>query len=301
MHLHHPLPKGPRALHEIAARSDAIAIGTIASVSEGRIQVHDAIDVSGAVPAEFEVKRAPSTPPLFQSGDRAVLLLRGARSPYLLADDPHENLVIPAGSEVEWILALRAFADARRDPAQLRGLYFDWLDGNNATLQDLAVRGLVDPAAPFQPISVDLLMDRARRAVDPSASGPVRNASASVAQLSPESGARLLHEVLQPTAAVDAAVYETALQGALLRQADPQEFSLGLGRGLRSEDASGPSHRRPLRHQYLGSRARKPGGEARRRRPRPRGCERRPPGRSKQGSGARPRRARRQGRRGSVA
>src|SRR5271157_4453508 len=168
--LSHPLPNRPRALHEIAASADAIAIGTIVSVSEGRIQVHDAIDVTGAVPAEFEVKRAPSTPPVFQTGDRALLLLRGARSPYLLADDPKENLVVPAGGEVEWILALRTFADARHDPAQLRTLYFAWIDGENGTLRDLAVRGLVDPAAPFQPISPDLLTERARRALDPAAS-----------------------------------------------------------------------------------------------------------------------------------
>jgi len=162
--LNHPLPKGPRPLHEIAANADAIAIGTVGSVSESRIRVHDAIDVTGPVPSDFDVKRAPSNAPVFQTGDRALFFLRGARPPYLLADDPKENIVIPAGGEVEWILAMRTFADARHDPAQLRTLYFAWIDGENGTLRDLAVRSLADPAAPFQPISPDLLTERARRA-----------------------------------------------------------------------------------------------------------------------------------------
>jgi len=234
--LNHPLPKGPRPLHEIAASADAIAIGSIASVSEGRIHVGDTIDVSGAVPAEFDVKRAPSNPPVFKTGDRALLLLRGARSPYLLADDPKENLVIPPGGEVEWILAMRSFADARGDPPRLQALYLEWLEGANDTLRDLAVRGLVDPSAAFQPISADLLAVRARRAVDPAAGSAVRKASAIVALLTPESSARLLHDLLQPGTAVDPSVYETALQGALLRKAETPEFSAALGRGLRSSD-----------------------------------------------------------------
>jgi len=236
--LHHPLPQGPRPLHEIAASADAIAIGTIATVSEGRIRVRDAIDIGGAVPAEFDVKRAPSNAPVFRAGDRALLLLRGARSPYLLADDPTENVVIPAGAEVEWILALRSFADARHDPSKLRTVYFDWIEGNSDTLRDLALRGLTDPAAPFQPISADLLADRVRRALDSAAPRAVRKASAVVALLSPESCAQLIHDVLQPGAAIDASVYETALQGALLRKVEALELSAALGRGLRSGDAA---------------------------------------------------------------
>ena len=53
-----------------------------------------------------------------------------------------------------------------------------------------------------------------------------------------ESSTRLLHETLQPGAAVDADVYETALQGALLRQVDALELSAALGRGLRSGEAA---------------------------------------------------------------
>jgi hypothetical protein len=236
--LYHPLPKGPRALHEIARGADAIAIGTIASVSEGRIRVRDAIDVSGAVPAEFEIKRAPSNPPAFRGGDRAVLLLRGARSPYVMADEPQENLVVPAGAELAWIVALRAFADARQAPGQLEALYFDWIDGDDGTLRDLAVRGLLDPAAPFQPISKDLLVPRAKRALDPTVSATVREACASLALLSAESRAELLHEVLRPGTASDAAVYQIALQGALLRRDDPLELSAAVARGLHSEDAA---------------------------------------------------------------
>jgi len=236
--LNHPLPKGPRALHEIARSADAIAIGTIANVSEGRIRVRDAIDVTGAVPAEFEIKRAPSNPPVFRGGDRAVLLLRGARSPYLLADEPQENLVVPAGAELAWIVALRAFAEARPDPGQLEALYFDWIDGDDGTLRDLAVRGLLDPVAPFQPIPNELLTLRAKRALDPAASAAVREACASVALLSAESRAELLHEVLRPGTASDAGVYETALQGALLRRDDPLQLSAAVARGLQSEDAA---------------------------------------------------------------
>ena len=184
------------------------------------------------------MKRAPSNAPVFRAGDRALLLLRGARSPYLLADDPTENVVIPAGAEVEWILALRSFADARHDPSKLRTVYFDWIEGNSDTLRDLALRGLTDPAAPFQPISADLLADRVRRALDSAAPRAVRKASAVVALLSPESCAQLIHDVLQPGAAIDASVYETALQGALLRKVEALELSAALGRGLRSGDGA---------------------------------------------------------------
>jgi hypothetical protein len=233
-----PTSNAPRPLHQIAAGADAIAIGTIGPVSESRIRVYNVIDVTGAVPAEFDVKRAPSNAPLFHTGDHAVLLLRGARSPYLLVDDPTENIVFPAAGEVEWILALRSFADARHDPAQLEGLYFAWIDGNNPALRTLALRGLADSAAPFHPITQDLLTDRAHRAVDPGTRAEVRKASADIALLSPESAAHLLHEVLQPSSAVDPDVYETALQGATLQRGDALEFNAALDRGLRSVDVA---------------------------------------------------------------
>ena len=74
------LPSG-RPLHVRVALADAAAIATVDAVELGRIRVRDAVPVLGDVVAAFELKRAPSRPPALEPGDRALLILRGARPP----------------------------------------------------------------------------------------------------------------------------------------------------------------------------------------------------------------------------
>ena len=232
------MPKAPRPLHALAASADAIALGTIESVSEGRIQVREVIAIEGAVPAELELKRAPSNPPAFSPGDHVLLLLRGARSPYVLADEPRESVVVPPGGNDRWTVALRTFQDARTKPVELRDLYFTWLDGDDNVLRDLGLRGLYDPAAPFQPMPPALGAESARRALDPAYSAEIRRARAAVAVLSTEGYAVLAREVLLAGTVEDGTVYETVLQGSLMRRQDAEGIRPALERGLRSSDAA---------------------------------------------------------------
>ncbi len=234
----HPMPKAPRPLHVLAAATDAIALGTIESVSDGRIQVRDAIAIEGSVPPELELKRAPSNPPPYARGDRVLLLLRGARSPYVLVDEPRESVVVPAGGNERWLVAIRAFQAARAQPEELRDLYFSWLDGDDPVLRDLGLRGFYDPSAAFQPIPGALGAESARRALDPSYPVEVRRARAAVAVLSPDGYVVLARDVLLPGTAEDGTVYETALQASLLRRKEVVDIRPALARGLRSSDAA---------------------------------------------------------------
>ena len=61
------------------------------------------------------LKRAPSAPPGLAVGERPLLLLRGARSPYLLVDRPGEILRVPQDADEEvWAREIGALARAGR-------------------------------------------------------------------------------------------------------------------------------------------------------------------------------------------
>jgi hypothetical protein len=240
----HPAPEGPRPLHRLVAEADVIAIATIATIDAadpGRIRVRDALPIVGVPGASFELKRAPSNPPVFPIGSRALLLLRGARAPYVLVDAPRENVVVadPA-SEARWADALRALRAATGDPLRLRDVYLAWCDGDVEALRQQATRGLYDAEAGFHPLPPELGVERARRALDPALPAGVRRSSAAVAILTPE-GTSALVAGAPPAGAGEgsgaADVLEIAIQGAMLRNDGP-----GLGgavqRGLASSDTS---------------------------------------------------------------
>ena len=83
----HPLPQGSRPLHVRLAAADVVAVGTIGAITEGRVEIRDATVLRGDAAASFEIKRSPAKALQFATGVPAVLLLRGARSPYVLVDD----------------------------------------------------------------------------------------------------------------------------------------------------------------------------------------------------------------------
>src|SRR5262245_58516334 len=91
----HPMPARARALHERLAAADVVAVATIGPIHEGRVEVRDATVLRGNAPASFEIKRSPAAPPPFVTGVPAVLLLRGARPPYVLVDEPRE-VILPS-------------------------------------------------------------------------------------------------------------------------------------------------------------------------------------------------------------
>ena len=143
----HPMPPGPRPFHERLAESDVAAVVLVEQVGEGRIEVRCEDALMGAPPERFEVKRSPLSPPPLATGDRALLLLRGDRAPYVFADAPSEviRLSDPAMA-TRWREAARAVIARRDDPAALVPIYRDWMSGGPETLREIGRSGLLDLA-----------------------------------------------------------------------------------------------------------------------------------------------------------
>ena len=235
----HPLPPALRPLHVLLARSDAVAIGTIDAVDGGRIRVRGAVAVVGDPGGSFELKRAPSNPPSFAPGARALLLLRGARSPYVLAEEPRESVLFASEeAEARWRAALPELHAALRDPVRLRDVYLAWADGADDGLREQALRGLYDAEAPFQPLPPELTRERARMALDPARAPGSRRASAAIAVLDPAGAAALVAAVpgaVPEPDPVRAEVYEIALQGGLMRRNEVGTVA-AIRRGLAASD-----------------------------------------------------------------
>jgi hypothetical protein len=157
--------------------ADAVAIASVERVELGRVHLRDAEVLFGSVPGSFELKRAPSNPPPLAPGERALLLLRGARSPYLLVDAPAELRKLPDAAAVGlWRGAVLALLEKRGDPALLE-LYLAWLDPAAPDLARAAVLGLDDPTAPYQPLPATALLRLARFAGDARAELELRRAA----------------------------------------------------------------------------------------------------------------------------
>jgi len=88
------VPPEDRPIHRRLAAASVVAIATVVEVGTGRIAFESAVPVIGTVAPAFEVKRAPSHPPPWVAGDRVLLLLAGARSPYRWVDKPVEAVTL---------------------------------------------------------------------------------------------------------------------------------------------------------------------------------------------------------------
>jgi hypothetical protein len=144
----HPLPAGPRPFHERVAGIEVAAVVVVEHVDEGRIRVRREAVLAGAPPERFEVKRSPLQPPPLATGDRALLLLRGARPPYVIADRPSEVIRLSdAAMTARWEEAVGAVLARREQPAALVPVYFDWLDRGPETLHEIGRSSLADLAA----------------------------------------------------------------------------------------------------------------------------------------------------------
>jgi hypothetical protein len=145
----HPVPFGPRPLHVRLAGAELVAVVQVERVAEGRIALRLEDALAGAPPEAFEVKRSPLRPPPLATGDRALLLLRGARPPYVLADKPAEVIRLSDDAmAARWSAAVRAVLAAQGDPAALVAVYEEWVANGPASLRDLGSAGLLALRAP---------------------------------------------------------------------------------------------------------------------------------------------------------
>jgi hypothetical protein len=208
----HPMPPRARALHERIAAADVVAVATIGPIHEGRIEVRDATVLRGDAAPSFEIKRSPAVPPPFVTGVPAVLLLRGARSPYVLVDEPRE-VILPsdAAAAKRWTDALRALFAADDDPLKLLSTYLVWLDGDDETLREAAGAALSTPGAPYLPASRDVALERAHAALDPRRAPSARRVSAGLATTNPDGAKALVAGV--PGDSPDPQVVAIALRG----------------------------------------------------------------------------------------
>jgi hypothetical protein len=232
----HPIGPRTRPLHTRLALADAVALASVAEVSEGRIRLERARSLAGNVPESFEVKRSPAAPPPLAAGDRALLLLRGARPPYVLVDQPEETIRLgDAASEERWAEAALAWLEVRERPAAWVPLYLGWIEEGPDTLRDLAVQGLADPRAPFQPVDASVFVGLARIAWDPARPVAARRAAALLASFAPAGGAELSAGLLAAPLDCDPEVAQAALRAAPRQLgADPAP---ALMRGLDHADA----------------------------------------------------------------
>lgn len=139
----HPIPPLARALHERAASAEKIAIARVTHLERGRLAFARDAGLRGALPASFEVKRSPLHPPALAVGDLALLFLRGARSPYVLAGEPTEVVPLASGAEARALAdALPALLGAGDDAAALRAVYARWAASASPLLRGLGHAGL---------------------------------------------------------------------------------------------------------------------------------------------------------------
>jgi len=231
----HPVGPRTRALHARLAQADAVAVATVKSVEPGRLHLDDVRSLHGDVPSPFQVKRAPGAPPPLAAGDRVLLLLRGARPPYVLVDQPEETIrLADADAEERWSEAVRAWLAVRERPAAWVPLYLAWIDGGPDTLRELAVQSLGDLGAPFQPVPAQVFAGLGAAAFDPARPLAARRAAARLAFLSPEGADALAGGFLSAPEA-DAVVAQAALRAAP-REGGAKGSALLL-RGLAHSDA----------------------------------------------------------------
>ena len=160
----HPLPPGLRPFHDRMAQADVVAVVLVEQIEEGRIHVRRESALAGAPPESFEVKRSPLSPPPLATGDRALLLLRGDRPPYVFADQPSELIRLSdAAMSARWQEAVRAAIARRSEPAALVPVYLDWIDQGPETLREIGRSSLRDLAAKHAELRTEIARELERR------------------------------------------------------------------------------------------------------------------------------------------
>jgi len=212
----HPIPRQLRPLHVRIAAADAVVVATIGEVAAGRVQLLELTSLVGSVGDRAELKRSPSTPPPVSTGDRVLLFLLGARSPYRSVDTPREMVRLSdSEAEARWSRAVRALDANREDPAVWFELYSGWLESGPGSLQDLAVASLSDPSAPYQPLPGAFYAERADAAWDADRTLETRRASARLAILHAEGASGLALHASECRSDTDPDVIELSAVAAI--------------------------------------------------------------------------------------
>ena len=178
------------------------------------------------------MKRSPGRPPPLAAGDRALLLLRGARPPYVLVDRPDETIrLADPAAEARWVEAFEGWLRVRERPAAWPALYADWIERGPDTLRDLAVDSLGDPKAPFQPLPAGFAAGLGDEAWDTARPLPARRAAATVAQRTAPGAARLVAGFASAPGEPDAALSVAAIALAAILGGPDRDaaFLRGLG------------------------------------------------------------------------
>ncbi len=175
-------------LHARLAAADAAVIAEVEAVELGRIQLRGTVPLFGiSTDGDLLVKRSPTNPPPLVKGERALLLLKGSRPPYVLADANDDILMITGSAmEARWSRAvkdLRAALDGPKEIATsyLGWVYLAWLEQPEEDLKRAAILGFGDRNASFQPLSSNFVESLIRAASDSSMDFGLRRAAAFVA------------------------------------------------------------------------------------------------------------------------
>ncbi len=214
----HGMTPGPPALEERVARADAAAVATVEAVEAGRIRLRDGVAVFGTVPDAFEVKRRPSAPLGLAVGERALLLLAGARSPYVVVDDPKDVAPLAdAAAASRRADAVRDVYAARGDVEALRAVYIGWTEADDEALRAEALRSLLRFGGPFLPVPPESASARAQVALDATRSPAARRAAAALAAGDPAALDRMLTGVFSSEVAADPELALAIVRSGLLR------------------------------------------------------------------------------------
>jgi len=222
-----------RALHRRLPQADAVVLASVVRIDPGRIGLEGARPVAGGTPVAFELKRSPSRPPKVEVGDRVLLLLRGAREPYVLADDPRLVVRIPAGEEPLWTEAVERAVACGEAPECLVDLYSGWIEQGPASLRELGFYGLGDRTAPFQPLSGAFLSERAEWAAGSRLPLDARLAFARLVARDPAGSTALARALTEPSNR-DPRLVQLALSGAAAARSEA--FAPLVTRALRADD-----------------------------------------------------------------
>jgi hypothetical protein len=160
----HPMAPALRPFHERVAQVEVAVVVLVEQVHEGRISVRCESVLLGAPPERFEVKRSPISPPPLATGDRALLLLRGDRPPYVFADQPSEVIRLSdAAMAARWQQAVRAVIAHRAEPTALVPVYLDWIDRGPETLREIGKSSLLDVSAKHADLRGEIAQELKRR------------------------------------------------------------------------------------------------------------------------------------------
>ena len=231
---HPPTTFQGRPLQERLAEADLVVVAEVTGLDAARIALRREDLLKGGAPEVFQVKRPRNGAPPLALGDRAILPLRGARSPYVLVDSPAETILL-SGTEAEarWTGALEDMLAHLEDPAEIARMTQEWIDAGPPALRDLGVASLTPLLQPDPDLREAVALERARVAIDPAADPQARAASSLIAR---QSSAGL--DTLIRGMADDAPLDEATLALALRAGAIGNHESLGrlYERALASEE-----------------------------------------------------------------